>query len=76
MILAIDDMRGYQKWETFLRPILQRLKQIDVRLRYNNHAITPSSQTERRGDAGPVRVLLGGGHAPAAFSIHAKGNNS
>jgi putative membrane-bound dehydrogenase-like protein len=31
VILAIDDMRGHQKWETFLRPILQRLKQIDGR---------------------------------------------
>jgi hypothetical protein len=27
----------------------------------------PGAQTERRGDAGPVRVLLGGGHAPAVF---------
>src|SRR5262249_26115489 len=31
VILAIDDMRGHQKWEAFLRPILQRLKQIDGR---------------------------------------------
>src|SRR5262245_56139062 len=29
--------------------------------------IVPGAQTERRGEAGPVRVLLGGGHAPAAF---------
>ena len=28
---------------------------------------TPGAQTERRGDAGPVRDLLGGGHAPAAL---------
>jgi putative membrane-bound dehydrogenase-like protein len=31
VILAIDDMRGHQKWEAFLRPILQRLKKIDGR---------------------------------------------
>jgi putative membrane-bound dehydrogenase-like protein len=31
VILAIDDMRGHEKWETFLRPILQRLKKIDGR---------------------------------------------
>src|SRR5207249_960296 len=31
VILAIDDMRGHEKWEAFLRPILERLKQIDGR---------------------------------------------
>jgi putative membrane-bound dehydrogenase-like protein len=31
VILAIDDMRGHEKWETFLRPILDRLKKIDGR---------------------------------------------
>src|SRR5438874_8640424 len=31
VILAIDDMRGHEKWETFLRPILNRLKRIDGR---------------------------------------------
>ncbi len=31
VILAIDDMRGYQKWENYLRPILKRLKRIDGR---------------------------------------------
>src|SRR6516164_9833455 len=31
VILAIDDMRGHEKWEQFLRPILNRLKQIDGR---------------------------------------------
>jgi len=31
VILAIDDMRGQEKWETFLRPILNRLKRIDGR---------------------------------------------
>src|SRR5947209_13134825 len=31
VILAIDDMRGHEKWEAFLRPVLQRLKRIDGR---------------------------------------------
>jgi len=31
IVLAIDDMRGHEKWETFLRPILNRLKKIDGR---------------------------------------------
>src|SRR6185503_7992713 len=31
VILAIDDMRDPQKYETFLRPVLDRLKQIDGR---------------------------------------------
>lgn len=31
VVLAIDDMRDTQKYETFLRPILDRLKQIDGR---------------------------------------------
>src|SRR5438093_6063287 len=31
VILAIDDMRDPQRYETFLRPILDRLKQIDGR---------------------------------------------
>ncbi|MBX3414342.1 MAG: c-type cytochrome [Pirellulales bacterium] len=30
-VLAIDDMRGHEKWEHYLRPILERLKQIDGR---------------------------------------------
>jgi hypothetical protein len=29
-------------------------------LRYNKDAIAPGAQTERPGDAGPVRALLGG----------------
>jgi hypothetical protein len=32
----------------------------------------PGAQTERRGDAGPVRVQLGGGHAPAAPLIYGR----
>src|SRR6186997_3684131 len=28
VVLAIDDMRGHEKWEAFLRPILERLKQL------------------------------------------------
>jgi putative membrane-bound dehydrogenase-like protein len=31
VILAIDDMRGSEKWEAYLRPILERLKRIDGR---------------------------------------------
>jgi putative membrane-bound dehydrogenase-like protein len=31
VILAIDDMKGSEKWEKFLRPILNRLKKIDGR---------------------------------------------
>src|SRR5439155_19783473 len=31
VILAIDDMRGHEKGETFLRPILERLKRINGR---------------------------------------------
>src|SRR4051812_34477814 len=31
VILAIDDMRGHERWETYLRPILERLKRIDDR---------------------------------------------
>src|SRR2546430_17372916 len=31
IVLAIDDMRGHEKWEAFLRPVLERLKQIDGR---------------------------------------------
>ncbi len=31
VIFAIDDMRGPDKWEAFLRPILRRLQQIDGR---------------------------------------------
>jgi putative membrane-bound dehydrogenase-like protein len=28
VVLAIDDMRGHEKWEAYLRPILDRLKQL------------------------------------------------
>jgi putative membrane-bound dehydrogenase-like protein len=31
VILAIDDMKGHELWEKFLRPILNRLKKIDGR---------------------------------------------
>ncbi|HET6574553.1 MAG TPA: PVC-type heme-binding CxxCH protein [Fimbriiglobus sp.] len=31
VVLAIDDMRGHEKWEAYLRPILERLKTIDGR---------------------------------------------
>ena len=35
-------------------------------LRYKEQATVPGAQTERRGEAGPVRVLLRGWDAPAA----------
>jgi putative membrane-bound dehydrogenase-like protein len=31
VVLAIDDMRGHERWEAYLRPILDRLKAIDGR---------------------------------------------
>lgn len=31
VVLAIDDMRGHEPWEAYLRPLLERLKQIDGR---------------------------------------------
>jgi hypothetical protein len=31
VVLAIDDMFGHDKWEAYLRPILERLKKIDGR---------------------------------------------
>lgn len=31
VVLAIDDMRGPERWEAYLRPILERLKKIDGR---------------------------------------------
>src|SRR5438132_13327981 len=36
-------------------------------LRYNEKATDPGAQTERRGEAGPVSVLLRGWDSPAAF---------
>jgi hypothetical protein len=38
-------------------------------LHYQERAIAPGAQTERRGDAGPVRNLLGGLASPAAFLL-------
>src|SRR5262249_40657482 len=35
---------------------------------YHDKAIAPGAQTERRGVAGPVRVLLGGEPSPAAIA--------
>jgi hypothetical protein len=31
VVLAIDDMRGHEPWERYLRPILERLKRLDGR---------------------------------------------
>jgi hypothetical protein len=39
----------------------------DGGLQYNENAIGPGAQTERRGLAGPVRDLLGGETSPAVF---------
>jgi hypothetical protein len=38
-------------------------------LRYNENAIASGAQTERRGEAGPGRGLLGGETSPAALLI-------
>jgi hypothetical protein len=38
-------------------------------LRYNEKAIDPGAQTERRGEAGPVRLLLSGEDSPAFLFI-------
>ena len=54
-------MRGFSACRTDFKSVLHD------GLRYNTKAITGGAQTECRGDAGPVRVLLGGGHAPAAL---------
>jgi hypothetical protein len=39
-----------------------------VGLRYNEKTIVHGAQTERRGEVGPVRTLLGGVNSPAACS--------
>jgi hypothetical protein len=36
-------------------------------MQYIHEDVSPGARTERRGGAGPVRVLLGADHAPAAF---------
>src|SRR5215831_19426997 len=41
-------------------------------LRYNEGTSNPGAQTERRGEAGPVRVLLRGWDAPAAYLLLVK----
>ena len=38
-------------------------------LRYNEKATVPGAQTERRGEAGPMSVLLRGWDSPAAFAL-------
>jgi hypothetical protein len=45
-------------------------------LRYHGRRYTPGAQTERRGEAGPVRDLRGGMAAPATFPMkhHAGGS--
>jgi hypothetical protein len=43
--------------------------QTNTGLRYKEKAIVPGAQTERRGEAGPVRLLLDGKDSPAAFRV-------
>src|SRR5437016_7528158 len=43
-------------------------------LRYNENATVPGAQTERRGEAGPVSVLLRGWDSPAAFFVGCAAN--
>src|SRR5262245_61843051 len=47
-------------------PVIDKTSTADPR--YHEHAIPEGVQTERRGDAGPVRRLPGGKTSPAAFS--------
>ena len=41
----------------------------EANLRYNENVIVPGAQTERPGDAGPVRAKLGGWTSPADFAF-------
>ncbi len=41
VVLAIDDMRGHEQWERYLRPILERLKKIDGRAPVSIMSCTP-----------------------------------
>src|SRR5206468_4027712 len=52
-----------RKVKTVRQPIRERhcsSLHFEVGLRYNGDALVPSAQTERRGGAGPVSVLLRG----------------
>ena len=51
VILAIDDMREPAKYEAFLRPILDRLKQIDGRAPVSimTNTVEPTIRSSRRG---------------------------
>src|SRR5262249_55970225 len=59
---ALPSQDWYRSFNLMIRLLSERRG-----LRYNDKVITAGAQTERRGDAGPVRVLLGGGRAPAAL---------
>jgi hypothetical protein len=49
---------------------------LEAGLRYNEEVIHPGAQTERRGDAGPVRGLLGGKDLTGRFSFPGQGRES
>src|SRR5262249_7033574 len=57
-VVGFDDQDLLHRW--------LRLPPADG-LRYHDKAITPGAQTERWGDAGPVRTLLGGMDSPTAW---------
>jgi hypothetical protein len=50
------------RWRT-----LQELLLANAGLRYNEKVLAAGAQTERSGEAGPVRNTLGGWTSPAAF---------
>ena len=52
VVLAIDDMRGHEKWEAYLRPILERLKKIDGRALGQHHDQPGVARTNRICSAG------------------------
>ncbi len=61
VVLAIDDMRGHEKWEAYLRPILERLKQIDGRRAGQHHDLP-----DRSGRPALAAVAQGGAVARGA----------
>ena len=59
VVLAIDDMRDPEKYEKFLRPILQRLKRIDGRAARQHH--------DQPGRAGRSRICRPGSKRDSAW---------
>src|SRR5262245_17280702 len=83
VILAIDDMREPQKYETFLRPLLDRLKQIDGRAPVSIFCNQLDTQNPHLGTwlkeglslevhtlTHPCPLLANGGLAAAATNYH------